>query len=503
MSITGRPAVFLDRDGTLIEDVGVITSAEQVKLFPDTIEALRSLGGRYLLFVVTNQNGIAHGRVTRSQVDAVNVSIGGLLESEGIDIIEWYVCPHDCLDGCDCIKPNPTFLIEAADRYGVDLSRSFVIGDHPHDILTGKSEGTYGLYLLTGHGPDHVEEVPLSVPVFHTLADAAGWIVNHPGAESDLRRSIREGADAIRNGGIVGFPTETVYGLGANAFDERAVSRVFEAKQRPYNDPLIVHVSDRGQLESVASSVSDIAGRLMDAFWPGPLTLVLPRSRAVPDIVTTGNPTVAVRMPSNPWALELIRLSKTPIAAPSANAFGRTSPTTARHVEEQLRGKYDVLIDGGACRVGVESTVLAAASGLPVVLRPGGTSRESIEEVIGAVRIAGDGTDIGKEIESPGMLPSHYAPRVPMSVVEDPSIYSEEPDAGIILLGPSQTRFSGKVSVLSRSGDLAEAATNLYQAIRRLDAAGTSKIIVQRFPDRGIGVAMNDRVSRASSGKRK
>jgi len=491
--------VFLDRDGTLIEDVGVLDTPDRIQLFPDTITALRDLQERYLLFVVTNQPGISAGHVTAGQVTAVNNSLHEMLARHGIRIQEWYVCPHARVEGCQCIKPRPTFLLQAARDYGLDLQRSFVIGDHPHDVFTGREVGVFGLYLLTGHGTRHLDELPPGELVFHTLGDAAAWIVRHPGHTADLRAAISAGADAIRRGGVVAFPTETVYGLGADAFNADATARIYEIKRRPLHNPLIVHVSDQSEVRSLVAALDRRAETLMDIFWPGPLTLVLPRTSRVPDIVTAGNPTVAIRMPASPVALELIRLAGTPIAAPSANVFGRTSPTTARHVAEQLQGGYDVLIDGGACRVGVESTVLSLVGEAPTLLRPGGISREQLEQVIGPIAVAPAHDPSATRYESPGMLSYHYAPSTPLVVVDSAEPYAEQSDVGVITLQQPPVSFRGPVVVLSQRGDLREAATRLYHALRTLDGLGLRLIVSERVPPDGLGAAINDRLCKAAA----
>ncbi|MDP2854295.1 MAG: L-threonylcarbamoyladenylate synthase [Smithellaceae bacterium] len=493
-----KSAIFLDRDGTLIEDAGVLSNPEDIRLFPDTIDALRQLQKKYFLFVVTNQPGIANGLVTAGQVAEMNKSLDGILSQEGIHIRQWYVCPHARKDRCQCIKPNPEFLLQAAKDYDLDLRQSFVIGDHPHDVLTGEAVGAFGLYLLTGHGPKHLDELPQDKLIFHTLGNAAGWILKHPNAERDITCDIQLGAEAIRRGGLVAFPTETVYGLGADVFNTDAVARIFEVKQRPLHNPLIVHVSEQRQVKPLVTHISRTAEKLMERFWPGPLTLVLPKADIVPDIVTAGNPTVAVRMPANKWARELITRSQTPVAAPSANAFGRTSPTTARHVEDQLHGGYDVLIDGGACRVGIESTVLSLAGSTPLLLRPGGVSQEEIVEITKAIEIFHPQNKTGKRFESPGMMFSHYAPSTPLLLVDDVEPYANRSDVGVILFQNSAVCFQSPASVLSPSGNLREAAANLYQVMRKLDAMGLSLIVAQRVPNNGLGAAINDRLNKAS-----
>ncbi|NQT58357.1 MAG: threonylcarbamoyl-AMP synthase [Bacteroidetes bacterium] len=494
-----KPAVFLDRDGTLIEDVGILSSPDQIILFHDTVETLLTLQKHFLLFVITNQGAAASGLISLDQISTVNSALAARLSAEGVEIQEWYVCPHDRSENCDCIKPNSFFVLEAAKNYNLDLQRSYILGDHPHDVLTGEAEGVFGLYLLTGHGLKHIDEVPLDKPVFHTLEDAAEWIFQHPDPRETLQKAIRDGAQALQNGKLVAFPTETVYGLGADALNQDAAAEIFIAKQRPLRDPLIVHVHDPKQVEKLTSSIPEAAIMLMDTFWPGPLTLVLPKSPAVPDIVTAGGPTVAVRMPKHPLALELLRQAGTPVAAPSANIFGKTSPTTAKHVADQLEGRYEVLIDGGACRVGVESTVLTLVGDKPIILRPGGITKEEIEQVIGPVA---DRSELPEEhMASPGLLPSHYAPATPMVLTDTPLKFCNDEHVAIILRKPAESTYKGSVFVLSPDGDLRSAAAMLYQTLRLVDGMHFDLIVAERFPDKGIGVAANDRMTRAAAKK--
>jgi L-threonylcarbamoyladenylate synthase len=482
-----RSAVFLFGDSLVIDDIEVQKSADRI---PDTIDALKRLSQRFLLFVVTTQKRSSDGN-SISKNEGNSLRLHRILAKYDVTIQEWYVCPDDC------IPSNPAFLPEAEKSYGVDISRSFVIGNHPQDVAMGQELGCYGLYLMTGCGSEHLDEVPMDNLVFHSLRDALSWIDTHPQREESLREEIRKGVDAIRAGGLTVFPTETVYGLGADALNAEAVVKIFEAKERPFQDPLISHVCDRAQVVPMVSELPERAVKLMDAFWPGPLTLVLPKSRIVPDVVTGGNPTVAVRMPRHPLALELIRQAGTPIAAPSANTFGKTSPTTAQHVKDQLAGKFDAIIDGGACRVGVESTVLSLVGDVPVLLRPGGVTIEEIESVIGKISVKAPEREL--VFDSPGMFPSHYAPVTPMIMVDDPSVYAHETNVAIMLFKPSEVEYAGTVFVLSQDGDARSAAAKLYQTMRRIDELHYRLIIAQRLPDSGLGIAVNDRMSRAAA----
>lgn len=318
---------------------------------------------------------------------------------------------------------------------------------------------------------------------------------------------IARAAAILRDGGLVAFPTETVYGLGANALSERAVARVFEVKARPRFDPLIVHISSLEWLPRLTSEFPPLASLLANRFWPGPLTLVLPKTSTVPDLVTAGCPTVAIRVPDHPVALRLLRAVDLPIAAPSANPFGQISPTCAEHVREQLGSQIDLILDGGPCRVGVESTVLQITPQGPLLLRPGGTTLEEIEEMVGQVQLPGtSSTNVPVAgLVSPGTLARHYAPRTALVLrkCETASVSEGEPGSSgrvglLSLCGDEQNSEFAHVEVLSRTGDLREAAANLFAALRRLDAAGLDLIVAETFPEVGLGRALNDRLRRAA-----
>ncbi|HOU94522.1 MAG TPA: L-threonylcarbamoyladenylate synthase, partial [Polyangiaceae bacterium] len=335
----GRPAVFLDRDGTLIADRGDLADPAGVELLPGVVEILAEIQARFALFIVTNQSAVAAGRLTLEQVERVNAAVVEHLRAAGVVIERVFVCPHARADGCACIKPKPYFLEVAAREHGVDLGRSFTVGDHPHDAELANSVGATGVYVLTGHGLRHLGELGAGFVVLASLADAR-QVFLAPGDES-ADDAIERAAGLLRRGGVVAFPTETVYGLGASALDPRAVARVFEIKRRPAFDPLIVHIDRLSWVERLTRVVPPSAAQLMRRFWPGPLTLVLPKSPLIPDLVTAGMPTVALRMPAHEQALSLLRACGIPICAPSANPFGYVSPTCAEHVVEQLGDAVD------------------------------------------------------------------------------------------------------------------------------------------------------------------
>ena len=319
--------------------------------------------------------------------------------------------------------------------------------------------------------------------------------------------AIEEAASIIRRGGLVAFPTETVYGLGADATNAQAVAKVFEVKGRPHFDPLIVHVASVEEAQTLWVSCPHAAHRLMEAFWPGPLTLVLPKTDRIPDLVTAGLPTVAVRMPDHDVAFRLIQLAGCPIAAPSANRFGGVSPTTAQAVREELGESVEFILDGGPTRVGIESTVLGFERERAVLLRPGGVPLEALQRVVR--RVTARQTDPTRPA-SPGMLARHYAPRTPLYLLED-AFVARRFDApfqvakgaiGLLAL-KSVPHAAGlaHVEVLSHTGDLVEAATRFFQALRRLDALSLDVIIAMPVPEHGLGLALMDRLRKASVGK--
>jgi L-threonylcarbamoyladenylate synthase len=340
---------------------------------------------------------------------------------------------------------------------------------------------------------------------------------------------IREAAQAIRSGGLAAFPTETVYGLGGDAFNAAALARIFEAKGRPRFDPLIIHIADTADLELAAdlSALSPRTRRRLDklrGLWPGPLTLILPKRRELPDLATSGLATAAIRLPDHPAARMLIRLSTRAVAAPSANLFGRLSPTRAEHVRDQLGDKVDVILDGGPARIGVESTVLDLAGERPRLLRFGGIPGEQLEALIGPVEIAGParagngdsrgGPPSAKTAgapESPGQLTSHYAPRTPLLVYRRADMIALDRRAGEGFLffdgaareawtarNGGETRGAGAVMTLSETGDMIEAAAKLFDTLHKLDALELSCIRAQEAPGGSLGPAINDRLYRAS-----
>jgi L-threonylcarbamoyladenylate synthase len=318
--------------------------------------------------------------------------------------------------------------------------------------------------------------------------------------------NIRRAGEALAAGRLVAIPTETVYGLGADAFNERAVARVFEAKARPSFDPLIVHIAELSQADRVVRELPAAARALMERLWPGPLTLILPKRAEVPDLVTSGLDTVALRFPSNTVAQAVIRAAGTPVAAPSANPFGYLSPTTAHHVAAMLGARVDFIVDGGPCAIGVESTVLDVTGERPVVLRPGGMPVETIEEVVGPVEIL-DRTDARPT--SPGQLPSHYAPRTRLLLVPAGGLAWAKPKgraAALVFDDRSRAALTASrasrafrvLRVLSPGADLLEAAARLFSTLHELDRGGFDEIWAERLPEEGLGRAVNDRLYKAS-----
>jgi L-threonylcarbamoyladenylate synthase len=312
--------------------------------------------------------------------------------------------------------------------------------------------------------------------------------------------AIQQAATVLQAGGVVAFPTETVYGLGANALNERAVAQVFAIKQRPAFDPLIVHIADPQDVPRYASQVSDRATALMERFWPGPLTLVLPKHTIIPDLVTAGLETVALRIPSHPIARALLQAADMPIAAPSANPFGYVSPTTAQHVQDTLGDTIEIILDGGPCAVGVESTVCSVTDQEAVLLRPGGVSLEALEAVIGPVALP---SSAQPDARSPGTLPQHYAPRVPIQLLAHGQAIprpASHQHVGLLTFR-SQPNVEGYAvhEALSAEGNLLEAAANLFAALRRFDHLELDRLVVEAVPEQGIGRAIMDRLRRAAA----
>ncbi|MCZ7421743.1 MULTISPECIES: L-threonylcarbamoyladenylate synthase [unclassified Micromonospora] len=305
---------------------------------------------------------------------------------------------------------------------------------------------------------------------------------------------LGEAAAVLRTGGLVAFPTETVYGLGANALDARAAARIFEAKQRPSFDPLITHLADAADLEPLVGPVSPAVAALAARFWPGPLTLIVDRPAEIPPIVTSGLDSMAVRVPDHEHARRLIAAAGVPVAAPSANRFGQLSPTRAEHVVRGLGAAVDLVLDGGPTRCGIESTIVDARGDRPVVLRLGALPVEELEKVTGPVTVRPGSS--GQPV-APGTLAAHYAPRTRLRLVS-----GAEPagaDRGYLAFRDGPAGDWAAVEVLSVSGDLTEAAARLFDALHRLDAAKVTEIVVEPVPDIGLGRAVNDRLRRAAA----
>jgi L-threonylcarbamoyladenylate synthase len=314
--------------------------------------------------------------------------------------------------------------------------------------------------------------------------------------QTEIGKDIAKARALLERGLTVAIPTETVYGLAANALDADAVVQIFEIKQRPYFDPLIVHGSSRDSLAQYVSSFPDWSLALAKRFWPGPLTLVLPKREVIPDIVTSGLDSVAIRVPNHAMTLDLLSQLDFPLAAPSANPFGYVSPTTPQHVLDQLGGKIAYILDGGECGVGIESTVVTGREGKITVLRLGGLSVEDIESVVGPTQ---------QQVSSscnplaPGSLKSHYAPRTPLVLGPiDLSLYNPD-EIGILSFQNRQPNVPPENQVvLSTSGDLRQAAKYLFSALRYLDGLGLKLILAEELPEIGLGRAINDRLRRAA-----
>ncbi len=337
----------------------------------------------------------------------------------------------------------------------------------------------------------------------------------HPAAPDE--RVIQHAAALLRSGGLVAFPTETVYGLGANAMDPQAVQSIFRAKERPLYDPLIVHLADTGSLPSVVRTIPPVVSELAARFWPGPLTLVLPKQPGVPPEVTAGLETVAVRIPAHPVALALIRAAGVPVAAPSANRFGGVSPTRAEHVLADLEGRIDLILDAGPTPVGVESTVLSLVTSPPTLLRPGGVSYEALVDILGEVTLPHQSDPSpGRPPPSPGTLPQHYAPRARLLLYDGPTqavleamreetlrLRAAGNVVGLLVAEEDLPTLENLPATIQSVGSEAapeEVARHLYAALRHLDEVGVTVILARDFGETGIRRAVHDRLRRAAGG---
>ncbi|NNF35476.1 MAG: threonylcarbamoyl-AMP synthase [Saprospiraceae bacterium] len=317
-----------------------------------------------------------------------------------------------------------------------------------------------------------------------------------------ISKDIEVATQILERGDIIAIPTETVYGLAGNIFDDGAIRKIFALKQRPLFNPLIVHIPSINNLNDIVEDVPIKANKLADAFWPGPLTLILKKKSAVPDLVTAGKPTVAVRIPNHPLTLQLLENLNFPLAAPSANPFGSISPTTPSHVFGYFSGKLPMVLDGGNCERGIESTIIGFENDEPIVYRLGSIALEEIEVVVGPVKVRNKKESTPT---APGMLSRHYAPNTPTHLVEDVSDFIAHmvgEKIGVVL-------FKEKIKeghhihqiVLSDAGNLEEATSRLYAALHYLDGMDLDLIVAEKFPDEGLGKSINDRLERATKQK--
>lgn len=313
-----------------------------------------------------------------------------------------------------------------------------------------------------------------------------------------MNNLLQKAKEILIKGEVVAIPTETVYGLAANAFDEKAIQKIFAIKNRPLYNPLIVHIKSIAYLEEVANDIPPLARKLAETFWPGPLTLVLPKRGNIPDIVTSGKGTVGVRVPSHPLTQELLNQLDFPLAAPSANPFGYISPTTAEHVKKQLGDKIQLILDGGNCEKGIESTIVGFENNKPILYRVGAISKETIEDYIGTIEVK---NKAAASPDAPGMLSKHYSPKTKFEVsnnIEESIRINSNKNVGFLLFSKPNCELSNQQYIqLTENQNIEEAATNLYAAMHQMDDKKFDLIIAEKFPDIGIGVSLNDRLQRA------
>ncbi|WP_082394217.1 L-threonylcarbamoyladenylate synthase [Bacillus sp. JCM 19034] len=333
------------------------------------------------------------------------------------------------------------------------------------------------------------------------------WIVDKSNVYLHNSSEIKEAALWIKKGEVVAFPTETVYGLGANAFDDTAIQKIFKAKGRPSDNPLIVHIAKVEQLEELVTEIPPVAKKLISAFWPGALTIIMKRTNGIANSVTAGLDTVGIRMPSHPVALKLIEEADVPIAAPSANRSGKPSPTNASHVLHDLDGRIAGVVDGGITGLGVESTVIDCSTNRPILYRPGGVTKEEIESVIGTIEVD---PSLKKETvvpKSPGMKYTHYAPEGKLFVVEDRGQIRAYIEAakqnglrvGVLTTEENAAQYEADIVIACGSSErLSTVAQNLYDSLREFDQQKAEVIYAESFPKEGIGIAIMNRLEKAA-----
>nr|WP_295973198.1 L-threonylcarbamoyladenylate synthase [uncultured Bacillus sp.] len=339
--------------------------------------------------------------------------------------------------------------------------------------------------------------------------DTTYWSVDKFVDSLENYPQIKQAADLLTKNEVVAFPTETVYGLGGNAKSDTAIGKIFAAKGRPSDNPLIIHIAERKQLDEFAAAVPEKAEKLMDHFWPGPLTVILPYKKgSLSDAATAGLNTVGIRMPDHPIALAIIRKSGLPIAAPSANKSGRPSPTSALHVKEDLAGKIAGIVDGGITGVGVESTVIDCTADVPVILRPGGITKEQIESVIGKVSVDPALTDASEKPKSPGMKYRHYAPDAPFCLVDGSREALQELvnegrkkglKVGVLTTKENETYYDADyIFACGERAHLETVASSIYEALRCFNKAGVDMIYSEMFSNQGVGQAIMNRLLKAA-----
>lgn len=324
---------------------------------------------------------------------------------------------------------------------------------------------------------------------------------------SIISKDISKAIQLLTAEDIVAIPTETVYGLAGNIYSEKAIKSIFETKKRPFFNPLIVHIASIDQLSNIVAYIPEKAQLLAEAFWPGPITLVLKKKAVIPDLITGGKDTVAVRVPNHPTTLELLSKLEFPLAAPSANPFSSISPTTAQHVETYFKDNIKMVLDGGACTSGIESTIIGFENDEPIIYRLGSTAIEDIEAVVGKIDIKNsvtesNPTETQETPDAPGMLARHYAPKTKTiltdTVLEAISHYPDKRIGVLVFNAEVESNLVTTQISLSKTGDLREAASKLYDALHQLDTFDLDIIIAEKFPDYGLGKSINDRLTRAT-----
>ncbi len=497
-------AVFLNGDGAITENLD-INFPDKIKSHSEIFDALKIISEyNFLIFIIANQRTTSGKFISKNELEKVPKLIQQL-NAKSIKIVEIFA--HDSNHNCEYRKSPTYFLRKAIEKYDINLKDSYIIGNHPSNFIMTQKYPIKSLYLLSGNGLKYRNEAEkTNAKILPDILSAAEFIQINENLQkiynnnNELEEKILQASLVIKNNGTVVMPTETVYGLAANAENRKAVEKIFSIKKRPSYDPLIVHISNFEMLNKIVLEIPAKAKILMENLWPGPLTIVLRKKQIIPDIVTANLPSVAVRMPMHPIALKLIEYSG-PIAAPSANLFSQLSPTRYSDISKEIIQNANFAINGGDCIKGLESTIISFLNeDKPQLLRAGSISVEKIERLIGKISIKKSST---QSSEAPGMQKKHYSPKTPIFIIKSPNDISDEKKIKSALLSfkkisPKQVSQFKITKLLTSDCDFRKAAAQLYSTLAELDKLKLKAIYTILPKKKGLGLAIADRLIRAS-----